>query len=88
MCSHIIWMSMSIVYQQYIFFYHLHFGGLFPCFCEFSTFNLVSLSQDREPGIKPLLTVEALTFGDGNSNILKVGKRILQAMFPHSTQNV
>ena len=78
---------MSIVYQQY-FFNHLHFGGLFPCFCELSTFNLVFLLQDREPGIKPLLKVEALTFRDGNSNILKVAKRILQAMFPRSTQNV
>ena len=41
---------------------YLDFGGLFPCFCEFSKSSLVSKLQDREPGKKPYLTVESLDF--------------------------
>ena len=47
----------------------LHFGGLFPCFCDFSRYSLVSMLQDQGPGIKPPLMVEDLIFRGGNSNI-------------------
>ena len=48
----------------------LHFGGLFPCFCDCSRSSLVSMLQDQGPGIKPPLMVEDLIFRGGNRNIL------------------
>ena len=53
----------------------LHFGDLFPCFCDFSRSSLVSMLQDQGPGIKLPSMVEDLRFRGGNSNILNQGAK-------------
>ena len=59
------WTSISICCQLIMcntFANFLHFGGLFPCFCEFSWPSFVSMLQEEEPGRK-----------GGNSDILNQG---------------
>ena len=76
-CCHVtiltMWSSMSMLCQLRMcnrFSNILHFGGLFPCFCDFSRSSLVSMLQDQGPGINPPLMVEDLIFRGGNNNIL------------------
>ena len=61
------------------FAHFLHIDDLFPCFCKFSGFSLVSMLDDGEPRMNTLLTVETFRFRDGNSYIFNQGgkKKIL-----------
>ena len=68
-CCHVtiltMWTSMSMYCRLGMcsrFSNFLHFGGLFPCFCDFSRSSLVSMLQDRGPGINPLKWSKTLDF--------------------------
>ena len=55
------------------FAHFLHIDDLFPCFCKFSGFGLVSMLDDGEPRMNTLLTVETSRFRDENSSIFNQG---------------
>ena len=61
------------------FAHFLHIDDLFPCFCKFSGFGLVSMLDDGEPRMNTLLTVGTFRFRGGNSYIFNQGgkKKIL-----------
>ena len=65
------------------FAHFLHIDDLFPCFCKFSGFGLVSMLDDGEPRMNTLLTVETFRFRDGNSYIFNQGgRRRFFAIYP------
>ena len=76
-----------------IYFAHfLHIDDLFPCFCNFSGFGLVSMLDDGELRMKTLLTVETFRFRDGKSYIFNQGGNTkilshLPKMFSESPDN-
>ena len=65
------------------FAHFLHIEDLFPCFCKFSGFGLVSMLDDGELRMKTLLTVETFKFRDGNSYIFnQCGKTKILSHLP------
>ena len=76
-CYYIVIQSQLPIFGNFAHF--LHIDDLFPCFCKFSGFSLVSMLDDGEPRMNTLLTVETFRFRDGNSYIFNQGgkKKIL-----------
>ena len=68
---HIVIQSHLSIFNNFAHF--LHIDDLFPCFCKFSGFGLVSMLDDGEPRMNTLLTVETFRFRDENSYIFNQG---------------
>ena len=70
-CYYIVIQSQLPIFNN--FAHILHIDDLFPCFCKFSGFGLVSMLDDGEPRMNTLLTVETSRFRDENSSIFNQG---------------
>ena len=62
-----------VTYILHNFAHFLHIDDLFPCFCKFCGFGLVSMLDDGELRTNTLLTVETFRFRDENSYIFNQG---------------
>ena len=72
-CYYIVIQSQLPIFSNFAHF--LHIDDLFPCFCKFSGFGLVSMLDDGQPRTNrtPGLTVETFRFRDENSYIFNQG---------------
>ena len=70
-CYYIVIQSQLPIFNNFAHFFDT--DDLFPCFCKFSGFGLVSMLDDGELRMKTLLTVETFKFRDGNSYIFNQG---------------
>ena len=62
-----------VTYILHNFAHFLHIDDLFPCFCKFCGFGLVSMLDDGQLRTNTLLTVETFRFRDENSYIFNQG---------------